>query len=207
LVNREKKIRLLIADDHVVVRVGLASVLALEPDVEIVDEASNGEEAVRLFRRHRPDVAIFDVRMPVMNGIDALRQVCAEFPDACVIMLSTAELDSEVAQCAAAGARGFMGKASDIANLAAVLRAAVEGKPHFARGVLDRLSRHVELAPREFEVLKGMARGLSNKEIAHELNLSTHTIKTYVKGVLNKLDSPDRARAVAAGFEKGILKV
>ena len=190
-----------------VVRVGLASVLALEPDVEIVDEASNGEEAVRLFRRHRPDVAIFDVRMPVMNGIDALREVCAEFPDACVIMLSTAELDSEVAQSAAAGARGFMGKASDIANLAAVLRAAVEGKPHFARGVLDRLSRHAELAPRELEVLAGMARGLSNQEIAHELHLSTHTIKTYVKGVLGKLDSPDRARAVAAGFEKGILKV
>lgn len=201
------KIRLLIADDHAVVRVGLASVLALEPDIEIVGEAANGEDAVRLFREVKPDVALFDVRMPGKDGIAALREVCAEWPDACVLMLSTLELDHEVAQAAAAGARGYINKASDTAQLAAALRDALDGKPQFSPGALDRLARGTELAPRELEVLAGMARGLSNKEIAAELHLSTHTVKTYVKGVLAKLDSPDRAGAVAAGFERGILKV
>lgn len=201
------RIRLLIADDHAVVRVGLASVLALEPDVEIVGEAACGQEAVRLFRALRPEVALLDVRMPGTDGIAALREICTEFPDACVVMLSTLELDHEVAQAAAAGARGYVNKASETARLAAALRGAVAGRPQFSPHALDRLARGTELAPRELEVLAGMARGLSNKEIAAELHLSTHTVKTYVKGVLAKLDSPDRARAVATGYERGILKV
>jgi two-component system NarL family response regulator len=201
------KIRLLIADDHAVVRVGLASVLALENDIEIVGEAASGDEAVRLYRVHRPDIALLDVRMPGKDGIAALREICAEFPEACVVMLSTQELDHEVAQAASAGAQGYINKANDTAKLAAVLRGAVHGRPQFSPGALERLARQTDLAPREFEVLSGMARGLSNKEIAAELNLSTHTVKTYVKGVLSKLDSPDRARAVAVGFAKGILKI
>lgn len=202
-----KKLRLLIADDHAVVRVGLASVLALEHDIEIVGEAADGDEAIRLFRETKPDLALFDVRMPGKDGITALREVCAEWPDACVIMLSTLELDHEVAQAAASGASGYINKAADTAHLAEALRGALAGKPQFSPGALDRLARGTELAPRELEVLAGMARGLSNKEIAAELHLSTHTVKTYVKGVLAKLDSPDRARAVAAGYERGILKV
>ncbi len=197
----------MIADDHAVVRVGLSSVLALEGDIEVVGEASSGAEAVQRFRELMPDIALFDVRMPGMDGIAALRAVCTEFPEACVIMLSTLELDHEVAQAAAAGARGYVNKASDTAHLAATLRGALAGKPQFSPGALDRLARGTVLAPRELEVLSGMARGLSNKEIAGELHLSTHTVKTYVKGVLAKLDSPDRARAVAAGFERGILKI
>lgn len=201
------KIRLLIADDHAVVRVGLASVLALEEDFEIVGEAASGEEAVRRFQELKPEIALFDVRMPGKDGITALREVCAEFPEACVVMLSTLELDHEVAQAAAAGARGYVNKTSDTAQLAAALRSALAGRPQFSAGALDRLARRTPLAPRELEVLAGMARGLSNKEIAGELHLSAHTVKTYVKGVLAKLDSPDRARAVATGFERGILKV
>ncbi len=202
-----QRIRLLIADDHAVVRVGLASVLALEPDIEIVGEAASGEEAVRQYRTLKPDVALLDVRMPGRDGIAALREICAEFPEACVVMLSTLELDHEVAQAAAAGARGYVNKASPTAQLAAALRAAFAGRPQFSPHALDRLARGTELAPRELEVLSGMARGLSNKEIAAGLHLSTHTVKTYVKSVLAKLDSPDRARAVATGFERGILKV
>lgn len=201
------KLHVLVADDHAVVRVGLASVLALEPDFTVVAEAASGEEAVQLFRQHRPDVALFDVRMPGMDGIAALREVCREFPEACVVMLSTLELDSEVAQAAAAGARGYINKTSDTAALAAALRNAVQGIHQFSARALERLARHTELAPRELEVLTRMARGLSNKEIAAELHLSPHTVKTYVKGVLGKLGTADRAGAVAAGFGQGILKV
>lgn len=202
-----KKIRLLIADDHAVVRVGLASVLALENDIEIVGEAATGEEAVCQFRALRPDVALFDVRMPGKDGIVALREICAEFPDACVVMLSTLELDHEVAQAAAAGARGYVNKASDTTAMVSALRGAFAGRPQFSAGALERLAQGMALAPRELEVLAGMARGLSNKEIAAELHLSTHTVKTYVKSVLEKLHSPDRAGAVARGFEQGILKL
>ncbi len=202
-----QKIRVLVADDHAVVRVGLASVLGLEPDFEIVAEASSGEEAVQLFRRLQPDVALIDVRMPGQGGIAAVREICAGFPDACVVMLSTLELDSEVAQAAAAGARGFLNKVSNTASLAEALRQAVQGLHQFSPLTLDRLARHTELGPRELEVLARMARGLSNKEIASDLNLSTHTVKTYVKNVLGKLGAADRAGAVAAGFGRGILKV
>ena len=201
------KLRILIADDHAVVRVGLMSVLSLEPDIEVVAEASTGEEAVLLFRKHRPDAALFDVRMPGMGGIEALRQVCSEFPEACIVMLSTAELDQEVADAEKAGARGYITKTSDTVSLASVIRSAVSGESQFSSGLRKRLNERVQLAPRELEVLAGMARGLSNKEIAAKLFLSTHTVKTYVKGVLLKLDMPDRAGAVTEGFKRGILKM
>ena len=202
-----KPLRILIADDHAVVRVGLSSVLALEGDIEVVGEASNGAEAVALFKAHGPDAALFDVRMPGMDGIEAVRAVCADFPDACILMLSTAELDEEVAQAVAAGARGFINKTRDVSELAEAIRGAVRGELQFSAGVLERLAERTHLAPREVEVLNGMARGLSNKEIASTLHLSTHTVKTYAKGVLAKLGTPDRAGAVAAGFERGLLKV
>lgn len=186
---------------------GLASVLALESDVEIVAEASDGLEAVALYHQFRPDVALFDVRMPKMDGIEAVRVVCEEFPEAVVLMLSTAELDEEVAQAAAAGARGFITKNEDPPILAAAIRRAAEGELQFSSGALRCLNDNRPLGPRELEVLAGMSKGLSNKEIAATLNISEHTVKTYVKGVLSKLGAPDRAGAVAVAFERGILKV
>ena len=201
------KLRILIADDHAVVRVGITSVLSLEADIEIVAEAATGEEAVALFKKHRPDAALFDVRMPGMGGIEAVRQVRAEFPSACIVMLSTAELDEEVAAAEKAGARGYITKTNDSISLAEVIRNALRGELQFSASVRQRLNERTQLAPRELEVLAGMAAGLSNKEIASQLCLSTHTVKTYVKGVLEKLGTPDRAGAVTEGFKRGILKV
>ena len=202
-----KLIRVLIADDHAVVRVGLSSMLANEGDIEIVGEAENGVQAVALYKSALPDVALFDVRMPEMDGIEALRQIRAQFPKARVLMLSTAELDEEVALAAKAGASGYLTKTSSPATLAAAVRAICRGEMQFSRGVRQRLAEREQLSPRELEVLAGMARGESNRQIGQALHLSEHTIKTYVKGVLGKLGVQDRAGAVAAGFSSGILKV
>jgi two-component system, NarL family, response regulator len=152
-------------------------------------------------------VALFDVRMPGMGGIEALRAVRCEFPDARVLMISTYELDEEVAQAQEAGAVGFLVKSHDAKGLADAIRGARNGIPQFSRSVQMRLAHRIPLAPREAEVLGGMAKGLSNKEIAAQLHLSPHTVKTYVKGVLAKLEVADRAGAVAAGYECGLLQV
>ena len=173
----------------------------------LVAEASSGEEALALYRKHRPDVALMDVRMPGIGGIEALRQLRDEHVEACVVMLSTGEFDAEVQQAVDAGARGYIGKSSSPAALVAALKGAVRGERQFSPRILQALREASHLAPRELEVLSGMARGMSNKEIASSLYLSTHTVKTYVKGVLEKLGSPDRAGAVSEGFRRGILKI
>jgi two-component system NarL family response regulator len=162
---------------------------------------------VELYRKHRPDVALLDVRMPGIGGLEALRRVRAEHAEACVVMLSTAEFDEEVQQAVEAGAMGYIGKTSTTAALVAALKGAARGERQFSPGLLRSLKAATRLAPRELEVLTGMARGWSNKEIAARLHLSTHTVKTYVKGVLEKLGVPDRAGAVSEGFRRGILKV
>ncbi len=200
-------IRLLIADDHPFVREGLRVALSYERDLEIVAIASCGEEAVSLYRRHQPDIALFDVRMPDMDGIDALKAVRFEFPGAYVVMYSSSELEEEVAQAMNAGARGFLSKAQCPSEFMAGLRSVAKGDLIYSSHVKRRLANRVQLPPREIQVLDGMARGLSNKEIAGKLHLSPHTIKTYVKGLLSKLNVPDRAGAVAAGYERGVLKV
>lgn len=202
-----KPLRILIADDHALVRVGLSSVLALEGDIEIVAEACDGLEAVSLSRQFQPDVALFDVRMPKMDGIEAVRRVCAEFPEAIILMLSTAELDDEVAQAEEAGARGFITKNADAHSLVTAIRRAAKGEMLFSVGRQMRRNEIRHLGPRELEVLVGMSKGRSNKEIATTLHLSEHTVKTYVKGVLSKLGAADRAGAVAVAFERGILKI
>ncbi len=200
-------IRLLIADDHALVRLGITSVLTQEPDIAIVATAASADEAVCLYRTHRPCVALLDVRMPGIGGIGALRDIRFEFPTACVLMLSTLELDEEVALALEAGARGYLVKTMDAARLATAIRRAAMGERQFSCTVLRRLAERMHLAPREVEVLCGMARGMTNKEIAAKLCLSPHTVKTYVKGVLAKLNMPDRAGAVAAGYERGLLRV
>ncbi len=200
-------IRVLIADDHVVVRVGLASMLGNEGDISVVAEAENGAQAVSLYRKFLPDVALLDVRMPEVDGLEALRQIRSEHPGACVLMLSTEELDEEVATAVAAGAMGYLSKTTSPGQLAASVRAAAGGARQFGREVTARLTERQQLSPRELEVLAGMGRGQSNKQIASDLFVSEHTVKTHVKGILSKLCVEDRAGAVAAGYKLGILKI
>lgn len=203
----EKEIRLLIADDHAVVRVGLVSMLTLEPDLKVVAEAETGEQAIALFLKHRPTVALIDVRMPGMDGIAALERIVAECLEACVLMLSTSELSDDVARAMEAGASGYLLKTMGQQELVKAIRGAACGEIQLSAALRERLARCPLLSPREQEVLTAMGGGLANKEIAERLTLSEHTIKTHVKNILGKLCTHDRAGAVAAGFKHGILKV
>lgn len=200
-------LRLLIADDHAVIRVGLVSMLCNEHGIEVVAEAKDGNEAISLYRRWRPDIALLDVRMPTMDGIETLRMLLDEFPDAKVVMLSSAELEDEVATAMTAGAMGYLPKSSDVDGYVDALRKVAAGGKHFSPALAEQIEHRAALSNRELEVLQGMARGETNQQIAATLFLSEHTVKTYAKGTLAKLQVEDRAGAVAVGFAKGILKI
>ncbi|MFG0290658.1 MAG: response regulator [Rhodopirellula sp. JB044] len=200
-------IRILIADDHSLLRVGLYSMLSNEEDFDVVAEADNGEQAVAMFGEFQPDVSILDVRMPVLDGIEALGQIRTIQPDARVVMLSTAELEDEVTQSLKFGAAAFVTKSAPPITLADTIRRVHSGEViehplYQATGV-----GHDHLSPREIEVLRLVALGHNNKQIAAELHLSIHTIKTYIKSILAKFDVQDRAGAVSVGYAKGILKI
>ncbi len=164
-------------------------------------------EAIALYRKHLPDIALFDIRMPGTDGLSALATVREEFPEAKILIISTSELDEDVATAINAGAVGYLGKTMDPAALAHAIREAHRGVPQFSEKHMERLELREELTVRETEVLAGMAAGSTNKEIAAKLFLSEHTVKSHVKNILAKLHTPDRAGAVAAAFGKGILKV
>lgn len=199
--------RLLIADDHVVVRMGIVSMLAIEDDLEIVAEACDGEQAVALYHEHRPDVVLLDVRMSGLGGIEALRRIRASYPKAIVLMLSTSELETEVAMAFEAGAAGYILKTEGQEALVAAIRSAARGELLFSPAAALRIAERRKLSKRELDVLTRMSRGLANKEIATELGISEHTVKSYVKTLLEKLDATDRAGAVSCGFTHGWLKV
>jgi len=197
----------MIADDHSLVRVGLASMLASEGNFDVVAEARNGAEVLDLYRQHQPDVLILDVRMPGLDGIETLRRLRAEYPAAKAIMLSTAKLEDEVAQAMDAGAYGFLSKSEQPSVLVTMIRKVADGESLFSAIKSRDVREHEPLSPRELEVLQCIALGHSSQQIADELFLSIHTVKMYVKGILSKLHTKDRAGAVAIGFAKGILKV
>ena len=202
-----KPIRLLIADDHAVVRLGLVSMLSIEEDMVIVGEASGGEEAVRMYRELLPDLVLLDVRMPGIGGIVAFEKIRSEFPSALGLMLSTSGLDEDLARAYEAGAAGFLLKTLDQNVMVDAIRAAHRGDRLFPESVVARINGRRKLSNREREVLSLMRKGLCNKEIAAALDLSEHTVKSYLKTIFEKLGTQDRTGAVAAGFSLGYLKV
>jgi len=207
---RGKKIRLMLVDDHSVVRMGLAAVLGLNPDLHIVAEAEDGQQAVAKYRTEQPDLVLMDVRMPVMDGIEALRTIRGEWPEARILMLTTSELDEDLERVIEAGACGYLLKSVNREELMQAIRTVHEGGRHVSAAMEQRLvqlARLKHLSERESEVLDGMRRGLSNRDIAQALSISEHTVKAHVKAILQKLESADRAEAVARGFEKGLLRV
>jgi two-component system NarL family response regulator len=200
--------RVLIADDHPVVRAGLAAVIIQEPDLELVAQAENGEQAVALYGEHRPDVALMDLRMPQMGGVDAIRQIIEEFPDARILALTTYEGDADIRRALGAGAQGYLLKDMLLSDVITAVRAVLRGERVIPTAVATRLAEFPErsdLTERELEVLHLVGRGLSNKEVAKAIGRMDETVKIHLKNIFAKLGVTDRTEAVTVALARGLI--
>jgi DNA-binding NarL/FixJ family response regulator len=201
-------IRILTVDDHQLLREGIAAVLEAQDDMTLVAQASNGREAIEIFRRLRPDVTLMDLRMPDMSGIEAITAIRAEFPDARIIVLTTYAGDAQAAAALRAGAAGYLLKNLVRKELLDTIRTVHAGKRRIPPEIATEIAEHVaddQLTEREIAVLRRVAAGKSNKLIAAELDISEGTVKTHMKSILPKLDASDRTHAVMIALKRGIL--
>ena len=202
------KIRILVADDHFVVRMGLTALVNTEPDLEVVGEAVDGAQAVTAFDKHRPDLVLMDLRMPVKDGVWATAEIKSKHPNARVLMLTTFDGDTDIHRAIEAGAQGYVLKNSTGDKLIPALRAVAAGQRWIPKEIATRLaSRNLfeDLTPRELQVLEQMAKGLANKEIADVLKITGHTVKDHLKSILGKLHVADRTEAVTVAIQRGII--
>jgi len=203
-----ERIRVLVADDHPVVRAGLAAVIAEEADLLLVAQAENGERACGLFRGHRPDVVLMDLRMPVMDGVQAIRTITAEFPAARILALTTYEGDADIRRALEAGARGYLLKDMLLTEVITAIRAVRRGDRVIPTAVAARLAEFPErsdLTERELEVLQLVARGLSNKQVARAIGRTDETVKIHLKNMFAKLGVADRTEAVTVALARGLI--
>ena len=206
-------IRLLITDDHPVVRAGLEGMLSRQPDMEVVGEANDGAEAVEMVDRLQPDVVLMDLRMPLVDGVAATEEIKNRHPETQILVLTTYDSDADILRAVEAGATGYLLKDAPREELYEAVRAAAQGKALFAPAVADKLMRRIReprretLSHREIEVLGFVRRGLSNKEIARSLHVSEATIKTHLIHAFKKLGVEDRTAAVTVALERGILRL
>ena len=203
-------IRILSVDDHPLLREGIAMLIENQPDMVLVAQASTGNEAIQQFREHRPDVTLMDLRLPDMSGIDALITIRTESPDACVVMLTTYEGDVEIQRALQAGARGYLLKTTPAKELVEVIRQTYAGKKRIPAEVAAQLAEHMgeeALTAREIEVLKHLAEGNRNKDIADRLFISEETVKVHIKHIMEKLGANDRTQAVAIAVRRGIIQL
>ena len=203
-------IRILVVDDHPVVRQGVAGLVGGHPDMRVVGEASNGREAIQQFRAHHPDVVLMDLQMPEMNGLDALMAIRDEAPDARIIVLTTYAGDAQVLRAIKAGARGYLLKSALHRELLETIRAVHAGKKSLSAEVSYELAEHATddvLTPAEVRVLRLIAEGNANKEIAEQLSVSEETVKGQVRNILSKLGAKDRTHAAMIGLKRGIIEV
>jgi DNA-binding NarL/FixJ family response regulator len=201
-------IRVLAVDDHPLLREGIATLLAAQPDMKLVAEASNGREAIEQYRTHRPDVILMDLQMPEMNGVDAMIAICSEFPAARVIVLTTYTGDVQVMRALRAGARGYLLKNLLRKELLETIRLVHAGQKRIPPDVASQLAEHATdetLSAREIEVLRLVAGGNANKEIAAQLSITEETVKGHIKNILAKLGANDRTHAVTIGLKRGII--
>jgi two-component system, NarL family, response regulator len=208
LAVRETAIRVLIADDHPIVRAGLVSVLSQEKDIEVIGEAANGERAIALSRERSPDVVLMDLRMPEVDGIKAIAVITHEQPNIRILALTTYDGDADVRRALKAGARGYLLKDMLVMNLVAAVRAVYRGQRVMPTSIAERLAEfpfEPDLSDRELEVLGLIARGLGNKAIAATIGRSDETIKAHIKSIFAKLGVHDRTEAVTAALARGLL--
>ena len=208
--KNSEKIRILIADDHYVVRIGLNALISVEPDMQVIAEAADGAQALELFVRHRPDLALLDMRMPVKDGVQTATEIRSQFPEARIIMLTAFEGDENIHKALQAGARGYVFKNSSVEKLIPALRAVLAGGNWIPQEVASRLASRKsfeKLTDREVQVLRELAKGLANKEIGESLTISEHTVKTHLKNILAKLRVADRTEAVTTAIQRGIIQI
>ena len=205
-----KQIRILTVDDHPVLRQGIAALIADEGDMILVAEAANGREAINQFRAHRPDVTLMDLQMPEMNGLDAMLAIRGEFPDARIIVLTTYTGDVQARRAIQAGARAYLLKNSLHKELLDTIRAVHAGRKNLSPEVSFELAEHAAedtLSPLEVRVLRLIAQGNSNKEIAARLSVTEDSVKGHVRNILSKLGANDRTHAAMIGVKRGIIEV
>jgi len=209
-VASDSPIRIMAVDDHPLYRRGIAAVVSVQADLKLVAEAANGREAIQQFRTHRPDVTLMDLQMPEMSGLDAIRAIVGEFPDARIIVLTTYAGDVQVLRALKAGACGYLLKEALHREVLDTIRAVHAGKKALSPEVSFELAEHVsddQLTPGEVRVLRLIADGKANKEIAARLSLSEETVKWQVRNILSKLGVTDRTQAAMVGLKRGIIEL
>ena len=202
-------IRILAVDDHPLVREGIAGLIRIQPDMTLVSEASNGREAIQQFRAHHPDVTLMDLQMPEMNGLDALMAIRNEYPQAKIVMLTTYAGDVQIIRALKAGAQAYLLKNALHRDLLETIRAVSSGRRALSPEVSHEIATHATddlLTPAEINVLRLIAAGNANKEIADQLSVTEETVKSRVKSILSKLGANDRTHAAIIGLKRGIIE-
>lgn len=203
-------LKIMVVDDHYLVRMGLASIIAVEPDMTVCAEASSGEQAQALFRMHRPDVTLMDLRLPGMNGAETIQAIRREVPEARFVMLSTYVCDEEIYGALQAGAMAYLVKSVQRDELTTAIRKAAAGQRHIPPEVAARLADRVagsQLSSREIEVLRLLVSGRRNREVATALDITEGTVKLHVSSILGKLGAEDRTEAVTIALQRGIVQL
>ena len=203
-------IRILSVDDHPLIRQGIAGVLTIEADMKLIGEARNGREAIQLFRVHRPDITLMDLQMPEMSGLDAINTIRGEFPDAHIIVLTTYAGDAQALRALQAGARAYLLKDAMHKELVDTIRAVHAGKKAVSAEVSFQLAEHATseaLTQSEVRVLRLIAQGNANKEIAAQLSIAEDTVKSQVRNLLSKLGAKDRTHAAMIGLKRGVIEL
>jgi two-component system NarL family response regulator len=203
-------IRVLIADDHPVVCLGLLGIINGQPDMVVVGQARSGTQAVALARKHAPDVILMDLRMPEMNGVEAIEAIRAERPESAVIVLTTYQGDEDIRKAIAAGAQAYLVKGMSHLKLLEAIRSVRAGQPYFPRSIRNSVTGKVNrsvLSPREMDILRLIVKGRDNQEIADALNITRGTVKWHVNIILRRLDVHDRTQAVIVAVQRGIVEL
>lgn len=204
----KETIRVLIVEDHNVVRQGLVALINMAEGIQVVGEAADGVEAITQFRKHQPDVTMIDLRLPKMGGVDVIQRVRSEWPNARFVVLTTYDGDEDIYRALKSGAKAYLLKGMTSDELITTIREVAAGKSHIPAAIAERLAERMgteDLTPREADVLEQIVHGKSNKEIATELDISEATVKTHINSLLSKLGVSDRTQAATAAIRRGLV--